>query len=79
MNLKNPVQSQNKSIFYRHSITVNTQGLLIQMTASLQRDLEAISLWHGDIMGDQVALIVAFSSSILLGWGGCHLFLDPEL
>ncbi len=38
------------------------------ITASMRRGMEAISLWHcSGVMDAQVALIVAFRSSVLLG------------
>ena len=44
------------------------------ITAAMRRGMESISLWHcSGVMRAQVALIVAFSSSALLGLAYSHL------
>lgn len=43
---------------------------LAWITASKQRGMEVINLWHPwDVVEDQVALIAAFSSSVLINQG----------
>lgn len=52
------------SFFYIHAVI-----LLAKITASIQHDMEAISLLYSTAIEDQVALITAFSSSVLLDRG----------
>ncbi len=59
---------------------ISTQYLVgapfVLITASIRRGMEVISLWHcSGVMEAQVALILAFSSSALLGLVS-HLPLD---
>ena len=69
---KKDFQSRNVSLMKSMFMYICTQYLVgapfAWITASMQGGMEAISLWHcWGVMEAQVVLIVAFSSSALLG------------
>ncbi len=75
---------QLKSMNMRSMSMYSTQYLVgapfALITAEMRRGMESISLWHcSGVMRAQVALIVAFSSSALLGLAyGIFLFTIPH-
>ncbi len=66
--LANWMKSMNMKSMSMYSTQYLVGAPFVWITAAMRRGMESISLWHcSGVMRAQVALIVAFSSSALLG------------